>query len=227
MTSRRKSPNDEVQQQQSQPTVDDEYNQTDSPTLSQGFNGDNDDGRSSKGSTPPVTTNDLLNQVENRAASPECLIQSVDIKKKTEQPSNSYTLPLTIRANPPAATQKPPSSEPSTSSNSQEAKDSITSSHTEVPQNDSLESSSSQPKSISTAVRSPTLKPSILSRSPMKNPGGQEQQVYSVTSVATPFFQQQQFGETIEQTQASSSTESFRQTTLTAGEEKYAQLRQS
>lgn len=174
LTSRRKSPADDVQQ--SQPTTE-EYSQGDSQPLSQPFNGDEDEGRSSKDSTPPITTNDLLNQTEN--ASAEFLIQH-DAEKKDDQTTTNYPLPLTIRANPPVQ-QKTPSPEPSTSVDKQTqdevAKKVVVSGGNSPPQQEDLTESSQESSqvvlkpnipTVPTAVRSPALKPSILSRSPVK-----------------------------------------------------------
>lgn len=227
LTSRRKSPSNEPQQGQ----ATNEDSQGDSQSLSQAFNGDDDGGRSSKDSTPPITTNDLLNQAENAAASPEFLIQSGDTEKKDDQSTNNYPLPLTIRANPPAP-QKTPSPEPSSSNYPQDdvAKEVVISSAS-TPQHEQedmpgipAEQQPTPKQLVPTAVRSPALKPSILSRSPIKAPVAQEPSTHSANSISTPIFQQKSettIVDTIEQTLAPSSSDSSQHTQLTASEDSH------
>jgi hypothetical protein len=222
LTSRRKSP--DAESQPGQPTNED--SQGDSQTLSQAFNGDEEDGRSSKDSTPPITTNDLLNLAENEAASPEFLIQSGETEKKSDQ--NNYPLPLTIRANPPAQP-KTPSPEPSTSTYPQDeiAKEVVVMSSASTPfnedsQDDIIPLEQLPKQAVPTAVRSPALKPSILSRSPVKALIAQDPQILSANSISTPTFQQLSettIVNTVEQTLAPSSGESSQHTQLTASDD--------
>lgn len=221
LTSRKRSPNEDPKQGTS--AGDDSSQQGDSQ-LSQVFNGDEDEGRSSKDSTPPITTNDLLNQTEKAATSPELLISHDNVDKSKE--AGNYQLPLTIRANPRTA-QKTPSPEP-TPTNSQELIIGSEQLQPDISQSDSAELpsiSQQQPQmkpniipSIPTAVRSPAPKPSILSRSPVKQASiSQDGQNPLINSIATPAFQPRSettIIDTIEQTQAPSSSESSQQAVL-------------
>lgn len=226
LTSRKKSPSDEPKQGPS--AGDDSNQQGDSQSMSQLLNGDDEEGRSSKDSTPPITTNDLLNRAETAATSAEFLVSPDD--KKEDDTNGKYLLPLTIRANPPVP-QKTPSPEPTSSQEpiigSEQIVPKSASQQPEVPQTDSAEVplvGLQQPipkpniiPTVPTAVRSPALKPSILSRSPMKPTAGQEGQSSLTNSTATPAFQPQPettIVDTIEQTRAPSSSESSQQTNL-------------
>jgi hypothetical protein len=195
LTSRKKSPSNEASSQDVN-VGDDSSQQTNSQSTSQPLNGD-DAARSSKDSTPSVTTtNEMLHQVDTSVATPEFVPASDSLEKRAENPSN-YPLPLTIRANP-AAIQKTPSPDPELRELEQPV--TISESQPEVAPSDSIELVK---QSVAPTVRSSTSKPSILSRSPVKQGSASDSQTSLITSVSTPTFQPMS-----ENTQASSSSDS-------------------